>query len=467
MSETSTAEVCRLVVVGPASRVDLSVPVHVPLADLMPTLLRSLGTDLADRGLEHSGWVLQRLGEVPLDEDLTTSDLNLLDGDILHLRPRSEQIPPLDFDDLVDGIATGIRGRSGLWRPETTRIASLACLGFWLLVALWVPLLSGDAEDRSLIALEASAVLLAATAAAVRLIQDQAVSWFSASAAVAFAAEAGMIWGSGAGSGSAGRPVAGGFLDGTLLAIAVAVVVMFFAVQHSARGPVAVGIAVTGGCALIAGALYSATDLNWNQVATLLLLFAIAIRPTIPLLAFKLAGLSMPQLPIEPEDLQTDIDPEPAKHVLERTAVADLFMTMMHLACGLVSGGALIRLSLSAERLAIIAVVLGALAQLLALRPMTSAWHRLALGIPAALGLATAALTVAARVQPASRALVVVVLLVLATAAAVAAHTVPKRRLTPIWGRAGDWLQTLTVVVLLPVMLGILSLFSLIRREVG
>jgi type VII secretion integral membrane protein EccD len=224
---------------------------------------------------------------------------------------------------------------------------------------------------------------------------------------------------------------------------------------------------VSGGCALIGALGHSATYLDWAQVATLLLLLTIAARPSIPLLAFKLAGLSMPQLPIEPEDLQTDIDPEPATHVLERTAVADLYMTMMHLALGLICGGALICLALSPGRLPIIAVVLGSLAQLLAVRPMTSAWHRLALGIPAALGLATAALAVASRVQPATRGLVLVVLLVLAAAAAVAAHTVPKRRLTPIWGRVGDWMQTLTVVSLLPVMLGILGAFARIRQVVG
>jgi hypothetical protein len=58
-TETGTAEMCRLLVVGPTSRVDLSVPTHVPLSDThvplsdrMPALLRNLGPDLADRGLE-------------------------------------------------------------------------------------------------------------------------------------------------------------------------------------------------------------------------------------------------------------------------------------------------------------------------------------------------------------------------------------------------------------------------------
>nr|MDT0667190.1 type VII secretion integral membrane protein EccD [Micromonospora sp. DSM 115978] len=136
MGQTSTTEVCRLLVVGPTSQVDLSVPTHVPVADLMPALLRGLGPDLADRGLEHSGWVLQRIGEAAFDEDATVADLGLLDGDLVCVRPRSEQFPPLDFDDLIDGVATGMRARSGLWRPRTTRLASLATLAALLATVL-------------------------------------------------------------------------------------------------------------------------------------------------------------------------------------------------------------------------------------------------------------------------------------------------------------------------------------------
>jgi type VII secretion integral membrane protein EccD len=191
------------------------------------------------------------------------------------------------------------------------------------------------------------------------------------------------------------------------------------------------------------------------------------LRPSIPLMSFKLAGMALPQLPIEPEDLQTDIDPEPGKEVLERTAVADQYMTALHLACGAVSGVALVCMALAPKWLVFSAVVLGGLAQLLALRPMTSAWHRLALGIPATLGLAVAILSTAERLETDGRIVVLVVLLLLAIASATAAHTIPKRRLTPIWGRVGDWAQTLTIVALMPVILGVIGAFSWVRGMVG
>jgi type VII secretion integral membrane protein EccD len=467
MYEASAGQVCRLVVVGPSSRVDLSVPVHVPFADLLPTLLRSLGTDLADRGLEHSGWVLQRLGEPPLDEDSTTEDLDLVDGDVVHLRPRSEQIPPLDFDDLVDGVATGMRNRSGLWRPETTRNVSLNALGFWLLCALVVPLLAGPAGVRALTAAGASLILLAGAVAGRRSLRDPMIARIFAFGAVAFAIEAGALgatW-----YGSTGMPSgAGPVFAGTVLAVTVAVAALFLVMERGSLGPPGLAVGLVGGMTLIGGLLRSSAELTWPQIAAVVLVMVIALRPSIPLLSFKFAGMVLPQLPVEPEDLQKDVDPEPGKTVLDATVAADLYMTAMHLACGVVSAVVLFRLGSAPGTLPIVATVLGCLAQLLAVRPMTSAWHRLALGIPAAFGMATAALTVATRVQPAAGRLVVLaVILLLAAASAGVAHTMPRRRLTPIWGRVGDWGQTLTVVALIPVVLGILGAFSLVRRLVG
>jgi hypothetical protein len=84
-----SGEVCRLTVYSPASRVELAVPVHVPVADLLPTILGHLGPELATTGMEHGGWVLQRLGEPPLQEDLGAAALGLYDGDILSTSDRT------------------------------------------------------------------------------------------------------------------------------------------------------------------------------------------------------------------------------------------------------------------------------------------------------------------------------------------------------------------------------------------
>src|SRR5689334_12048064 len=101
----TTTDTCRITVVAPAGWIELAVPTDIPIADLLPALVQEAGEHAAEEGLEHSGWILQRLGQEPLDEDLTPAGLDLLDGDTLYLRPRDRALPVLEFDDIVDGVS--------------------------------------------------------------------------------------------------------------------------------------------------------------------------------------------------------------------------------------------------------------------------------------------------------------------------------------------------------------------------
>src|ERR1700689_129117 len=80
-----TDDLCRLTVCGPGRSAELAVPVHVPLIDLLPALTGHLGDGLADAGLEHGGWVLQRLGGPTLREELGVSDPALCHGGVVGL----------------------------------------------------------------------------------------------------------------------------------------------------------------------------------------------------------------------------------------------------------------------------------------------------------------------------------------------------------------------------------------------
>lgn len=64
MSEGSLNGLCRLTVRAPDKTLDLAVPADVPIADLLPVIAGHAGEDLSEHGLEHGGWVLQRLGEI-------------------------------------------------------------------------------------------------------------------------------------------------------------------------------------------------------------------------------------------------------------------------------------------------------------------------------------------------------------------------------------------------------------------
>src|SRR5215470_854024 len=170
MSSDTPTDTCRLTVVAPSSWADVALPVHVPLADLVPVLVRKADPQLADAGVTHGGWVLQRLGEAPLDEDGTPADLGLLDGETVYLRPRESALPEYDFDDLIDGLAMG----------------ALA-LGVAALVQ------DGPAVPRAVTAGLATALLLFAGMAASRALGDAAAGVLLGLAALPYAALDGML----------------------------------------------------------------------------------------------------------------------------------------------------------------------------------------------------------------------------------------------------------------------------------
>ncbi len=72
-------------------------------------MLRHYRQNLADSGLAHGGWVLQKLDDAPFDPASTPSQSGLRDGDLIYLRPRMAQIPDMVFDDVPDVVATGVK----------------------------------------------------------------------------------------------------------------------------------------------------------------------------------------------------------------------------------------------------------------------------------------------------------------------------------------------------------------------
>ncbi|WP_461028507.1 type VII secretion integral membrane protein EccD, partial [Streptomyces sparsus] len=144
MTDTQVAGLCRLTVRAPARTIDLAVPADVPVADLLPAVLGYAGDDLAEKGIEHGGWVLQRLGGLPLDEERTLDSYDLRDGETVYLRPRTEALPEVHLDDLVDGISTTMNGRPHGWGPTAGRrtlcgVAVAALLAGRVVLALPAP----------------------------------------------------------------------------------------------------------------------------------------------------------------------------------------------------------------------------------------------------------------------------------------------------------------------------------------
>ena len=462
-------DLCRLTICGPSRTVELAVPVHVPLIDLLPALLGHLGENLADAGLDHEGWVLQRLGDPPLREELSLSALGLRDGDLVHLRPRSEQLPPLDFDDLIDGIAVGISGRPDRWRPEMSRRLLAGLLGGALAVGL--ALLAGHVGATStLLAGGMTVILLGLTAAASRAFADVPAATVLGAAAIGYAGLGGVElplqnFPHNQGSSLLTWIVIRAALLAGCVAIAGASAAV--AMASGGRRPVLAGVTTAG--LLIAAGGAAATVLHLGPVAAAAVVVAIAIPvgSFVPVLSFRLVKLRLDPTPTSPDELQSDLDPIPGQHVLERTRWADRYMTALYAGLGVVAGAGLAVLasstSLRAEAVAVDAILL----LLLHSRSLIAARHRLAAVIPAAGGaavlLTARGLAAQAHVWPAVLAVVVLV----AATLFVAERSLPGHKLLPHWGRAGDLLQVLSAAALLPLTLWLLNVYSYVRAGHG
>ena len=460
-------DLCRLNICGPSRRVELAVPAHVPLIDLLPAMIGHLGRNLADAGLEHGGWVLQKLGEPPLSEELSLAALGLHDGDTVHLRPRAEQLPPLDFDDLIDGIAVGIAGRTDRWRPEISKktLTGLAAVPLAAGLGLLVGHRNGFAD---LLAVAAADVLLALAAVAARAVKDLPAASVLGAAAIAYAAVAG--------AGLAGLPSLTGHgaaqhltwaaLRPVLIGAGAAATVMAFAAIAAIGGrrPAFAAAAVAACWVTVAAALAAGFRLSLAPVAGVALALLLPFGGWIPVLSFRLAGMHLDPLPTTPDELQENLDPLPGKQVTEQTRLADRYQTALYWGLAVVAALCFVPLATAPGWPARAVTLDAAAAMLLHARVLASARQRLAVVLPAAGGLGVLSVAVGLSLRPGNAwAGLFGGLLIAGGILLTAALTLPGRKLVPHWGWAGDILQSLTVVALIPLVLWQLNAFHYAR----
>lgn len=462
MSSSVVAGLCRLRFHAPGTAFELAVPADVPLADLLPAVVAHAGPELAEEGLEHGGWVLQRLGEEPLDEENTPEALGLHDGDTLHLRPRHEALPAVHFDDLVDGVATGVSERGDSWRPALTRRLALA-LALTALAAGWVLLaLPGPAPAREAGAGAVALLLLLGAASASRAMADAGTGAALGAAAVPYLGLAALLLPGGAGSGSS--DLLGARILAASSAGAGAAVLALAAV--GAAAPLFLGLVLVAVVGVLAGVLVL-SGLSPTELVSLVAVFAVLVGAFVPSTAFRLSGLRLPMLPRNAEELQENIEPVPAEAVLPRALVADDYLMALYTAIGAVCTGCLTLLA-SADGWAG-PWEAGALALLLLLhgRAIGSIRQRLALLLPGAYGVVVLLAREGGSASPGGRLGLLGLLLGVAAALLVAGWTVPGRRLLPYWGRLADILHTLCALSLLPLAMQACGVYHQLRGLLG
>lgn len=465
MTDTQTAHLCRLTVRTPTRIVDLAVPTDVPVADLLPTVVGYGGENLEETGLEHEGWVLQRLGGPPLDPESTLDSLGLRDGEALHLRARTEALPEVHLDDLVDGISTTMRGRPHGWSPDASRRLlhglAVATLGLGLLVLA----LPGPAGWlRALAAAVTGLLLVAGAGSATRAVGDSGAGTVLGLMVPPYLALAGWLLPGGDLGGGDARAVLGARLLAASAAAAGGAVLALAAVgMYPALFLGAATVAVAGAL----GAALMIWDLSPEQAASVVAVVVVLFGGFVPSLSFRLSGMRMPPLPTNVQQLQEGIDPYPNDDVALRSVLADGWMTAFYGAIGLICLPCLVALTVDAELAEVFVVFALSLLLLLHSRGLGNVWQRLALTAAGAWGAALLLFALAHGLGGGDRLTLVAGLLGLTATIAIASWTVPGRRLVPYWGRAAELLHSLAAISMLPLMLWSVGVYGALRAING
>ncbi|TDQ44661.1 type VII secretion integral membrane protein EccD [Actinorugispora endophytica] len=462
MSNSTATDLCRLLIRAPERSFEIAAPCDMPLSELIPTFVLYAegdeGDDLDESGLEHDGWILQPLGGDPLDEEETIDSLGLVDGETLYLRPRRDQLPPIHFDDLIDGVATGMSERPDRWRPAFTRVLLQGLALGTLLLGLASLVTSGTGGLIALIAASSSVLLLLAAWASSRAMGDLTAATGFAGTAVLYMAAAGAA----VPVGEPGDALLGARLLAGSMAGAGATVLGLAAVAGSV--PFFVGLVVVQLFSVIGAlCLLFLPGATIPASAGLVSLLSLLLGTFSPQLAFRFSGLRLPSLPSTPKQLQEDIDPYPARGILDRASLADQYQTALFASTGAVLAVCLFILARVPHWVPITLCVTLSLVMLLQSRGLAGAWQRVAMVAPPCVGLAALFFTSVWDAEPLWRMLGMLGLYALTTCLAIVSWTLPGRRALPHWGRAAEILQSIITVAIAALVLAQFGVFSALR----
>ncbi|MDQ7906921.1 type VII secretion integral membrane protein EccD [Phytohabitans sp. ZYX-F-186] len=443
-----TTGLARVTISTPRRRLDVALPEQVPVAELLPEVLRHAGDGLADDGERHGGWVLRRADGAALSAGQALSPQGVRDGELLFLLPARIRWAEPEYDDVVEAIADGARRRGASWSPAATRIAGLA--------AAAVPLAAGlaaavrAAPQWKAVPPVAAALLLAAGVVAARSRRDGLAGATLAGYALPYAFVAAVL------PVTAGRPAQVAAGSAALLVA-------------SLLGAVGVGayprVFVAGGAVGLLGGLAALAALGGltphGAAAVLLALLACGVG-VLPLLAIRLGRLPLPPVAPPSGDSGPVPRPEPARvdAAVGRTEEALTGLLLGHAALAVAASGVLVASGGPAGRLLVGVVAAGLL---LRARLFAATHHRVPL-LAAGLG-GTAVLGGALLVTTGPPVLLALAaggtLAALAVAAAGVAYA--HRPPSPYLGRAADVLDTALVVCVVPVACAVLDVYAAVR----
>lgn len=470
---------CRVTVVAPDGRVDVALPEDIPVADLYPELLRLSGQSPAPGA--PVGYHLVRRDGTVLDGARSLAAQRILDGELLSLRPFAESLPPAVFDDVSDAVASAVARDRTLWTDSLMRGAGLFG-GSVLLVLVAFVLWSADPRHDmhglpGILAAVTGVLLLALAGVRARVYDDRGSAVALGVGAMANAAVAGAGLLAPAEGQGIGRLQ---FLLACAAVLVVAVILMI--VAPAGDGPF-VAFVFAAGIGLLVTFVAILTELEPTETAAACSPLAVGALAFLPGLSTRFA-----RLPIGFEPPRTSVgdygaDPEPQGPV-DGERIAAQARRGHELLVGLVGGCALVAVGSSAVlgfsdnvwgQLLALATGVAMLMRAHLFRYTAQVGCALAAGLGslALLGLGLCLNPPAALMRDALRgdsaALDIRTIWLAAAVAGIAALIiaigliVPRKGVTPFWGRFLEIAEVFVLLTLIPLCLAVFDVYHSIR----
>ncbi|MEV0647877.1 type VII secretion integral membrane protein EccD [Phytomonospora sp. NPDC050363] len=465
---TVASELSLVTIVAPHTRMDVALPGHVPLSELLSDLLQHAadgpkGEDLVEDGATQGGWVLSRLGKAPLDPDLTPSQHGILDGEELYFTPVAQSAPEAVFDDVIDAMATATNERVGRWQNTTSKVFGTVLATAALLGGAAAILFTGTGLAMWA-ALGVGGALLCAALILARALGNAASATVLGLISLVYGLVGGLLLLGelpDLGDVSAPRIMTAGAVVATFAVLAGIVVIPYAPVFHC--GAIC-GLALTAAAALSTFLGASPAEAG-AAVATVL----VALVPAMPMLAFRISRLPMPTVPKSPQQLRTDGEKVDSELALLRSERADQHLTGMLTAVAIIAAAAEFALAFGRTVPATLAAVLFTLLVLMRARVFLTIRQRLPFLLAGVVGMASLALAFWTGEHDTATRMFALLAATAFLAIVALAYTlgVVGKQVSPIWGRIIDILELLLVVAVVPLTAWVWNLYWAIRTING
>ncbi|HET8640938.1 MAG TPA: EsaB/YukD family protein, partial [Pseudonocardiaceae bacterium] len=151
----------RVTLVNGARRVDLALPGALPLADVMPQLLRFCAPE--EDPAQPVAWTLGRFGGPSFSLAQSLQDVAVADGEVLEIRPSSAAVRSAYVEDVRDAVEDVVDESGHQWRSRTTVGFALAVAAAGLAAATLLPE-ARPARDAAALGVAAGVAALAVLA---------------------------------------------------------------------------------------------------------------------------------------------------------------------------------------------------------------------------------------------------------------------------------------------------------------